>query len=175
MRVVFAFLICSLAVPAYSWAQLSTHESHARFVDGARRAVLVNEDCARSMCAQDQLVTSQKPAHRFTDSLNVSLWAAASAALLADGATTQHLLTKYPGATYEADPFAKPFVDNGWPGQILGGLLFMAADVGLQYLLHRKGHHRAERWIAAIPITYGTVSAVHNFRLIRDISRQRRR
>ena len=77
--------------------------------------------------------------HRFFDSLNVGLIVAESGALLADGATTQYSLNHYGGR--EADPFARPFVDHGWPGMIAGGALFISAEVGARDLLHKHNHH----------------------------------
>ena len=55
----------------------------------------------------------------------------------ADGIDTQRALTKYPGIFHEADPIARPLVSRGWRGQIAGGTLFVAADVGLRYLVRR--------------------------------------
>ena len=43
----------------------------------------------------------------------------------------------------------------------------MAADLGLRYLLHRKKHHRLERLVPLILISYGTVGAIHNARELR--------
>lgn len=39
-----------------------------------------------------------------------------------------------------------------------------AAGIGLSYLLHRSGHHRLERWVAAGYIAVGIASAVANYR-----------
>jgi len=39
-----------------------------------------------------------------------------------------------------------------------------AAGIGLMYLLHRTGHDRLERWVAAGYITLGVASAVANYR-----------
>jgi hypothetical protein len=80
--------------------------------------------------------------------------------LLADGATTQYLLSHYGGR--EADPFARPFVEHGWPGMIVGGALFVSAEVGARYLLHQRNHHRVERWLPTFVIGYGAIGAIHN-------------
>ncbi len=87
-----------------------------------------------------------------------------SSALLADGIYTQRALATYPEIFREADPIARPFVSRGWPGQIAGGTLFVAADVGLRYLLHRKKHHRLERLVPLVLIVYGTAGAIHGAR-----------
>jgi len=99
-------------------------------------------------------------AHKFFDSPNVTLIVAESTALLADGATTQYLLNHYGGR--EADPVARPFVDHGWPGMIVGGALFIGAEVGARYLLHQHNHHRVERWLPTFVIGYGALGAIHN-------------
>ena len=99
-------------------------------------------------------------AHKFFDSPNVTLIVAESAALLADGATTQYLLNHYGGR--EADPVARPFVDHGWPGMIVGGALFISAEAGVRYLLHQHNHHRVERWLPTCVIGYGALGAIYN-------------
>jgi len=104
---------------------------------------------------------SRSAPHRFFDRLNISLTAAEAAALLADGLTTQIAFSRY-SFLGERDPIARPFVSRGWPGQIAGGAIFVAADVGLRYLLHGKRHHLAERLLPLALIAYGTVCATHN-------------
>jgi hypothetical protein len=98
--------------------------------------------------------------HRFFHSLNVSLIVAESGALLADGVTTQYGLSHFGGR--EADPFARPFVEHGWPGMIVGGALFIGAEVGARYLLHKHNHHRMERWLPTFVIGYGATGAIYN-------------
>jgi hypothetical protein len=39
-----------------------------------------------------------------------------------------------------------------------------AAGIGLMYILHRTGHDRLERWVAAGYIALGTASAIANYR-----------
>jgi hypothetical protein len=104
--------------------------------------------------------------HRFFDSLSVALTGVESAALLADGYTTQRALTQYPESVREANPIARPFVSQGWPGQIAGGLLLVSADVATRYVLHRTGHHRFERVLPLIFTACGTAAAVHNSQLL---------
>lgn len=102
--------------------------------------------------------------HRFFDRTNVWLTGAEAAALLADGITTQHVLKLDPSGVCsgEADPLARPFVERGWPGQIVGGAMVMTLDAGLRYLFHRRSHHRLERWWPSIVIAYGATGAIHN-------------
>lgn len=112
------------------------------------------------------------PPHRFFDSVNLALTGVEGGALLADGITTQHALNRCPTVCWEADPFARPFVEAGWTGQIAGGTLFVAAEVGLRYLLHRKGHHRLERLLPFVLIAYSTTSAIHNALLPHQVDKQ---
>lgn len=121
--------------------------------------------------AQERREPSAEKPHRFFDATNITLTAIETAALLADGITTQRARTKYPEFFYEADPIARPFVERGWPGQIVGGALFIGADVGLRYWLHKNGHHRIERILPMVLTTYGTVCAIHNHREIERFER----
>jgi hypothetical protein len=119
----------------------------------------------------NQAVAPSAP-HRFFDSVNLALAGAEVGALLADGITTQRALNRCPTVCWEANPVARPFVEAGWPGQIAGGTAFLAAEVGLQYLLHRKGHHRWERSVPVVLITYSTTSAIHNARVPHQVAGQ---
>jgi hypothetical protein len=100
--------------------------------------------------------------HRFFDTTNVTLTGIEIGVMLADGITTQNLLNKYPTQAREANPLARPFVNAGWPGMIAGGAMVVSADVALRYLLHRKNHHRLERWLPAYLIVDGSIGAIHN-------------
>jgi hypothetical protein len=122
--------------------------------------------------AQDVQREARDVPHRFFDRTNIALTVIESGALLADGITTQHALNRYPESFREADPIARPFVNRGWPGQILGGALFVSADVGLRYWLHRTNHHRIERWLPMVLTTYGTVCAIHNAHELRSADRE---
>jgi hypothetical protein len=133
-----------------------------------------------SASAQDknaQPTPSHITPHRFFDTVNVALTGMETGALLADGITTQHVLNADPThrLAKETDPIARPFVYAGWPGQIAGGALFVAADVALRYLLHRHNHHRLERWLPAVLTTYGALGAIHNAEYWRITSQQQHR
>lgn len=112
--------------------------------------------------------------HRFFDAPNIALTGIEATALLADGVYTQRALQRYPDIFREADPIARPFVTRGWPGQIAGGALFIAADAGLRYWLHRKQHHRVERLLPLVLTVYGAVGAVHGARELRRVETGRR-
>jgi hypothetical protein len=136
------------------------------------RGLLVRVACAAvvAICALVSPAFAQQAAdsktlqtpHRFFDATNIALTAIETGALIADGITTQNARTKYPEFFREADPIARPFVNNGWPGQIIGGALFIGADIGIRYWLHRTNHHRIERFVPLVLTTYGTVCAIHN-------------
>ena len=119
--------------------------------------------------AQETAAEKGAPAapHRFFDLPNIALTGMESGALLADGIYTQRGLREYPGMFREVDPIARPFVMRGWPGQIAGGALFVGADVGLRYWLHRKRHHRLERLLPLALTVYGAVGAIHDARELR--------
>lgn len=122
--------------------------------------------------AQDAHAAAAAPtAHRFFDTLNIALTGMEISALVADGVYTQRALTKYPELFREADPIARPFVSAGWSGQIAGGALFVTADVGLRYLLHRTQHHRLERLLPFVLTVYGAAGAIHGARELRRADR----
>jgi hypothetical protein len=139
--------------------------SSAEEADGRQPPVLL-QNSQENVQSPDE---DQKPAHingdsavgathRFFDGLNIGLTCLEGSALLFDGIVTQYIIKTYPGQGHEIDPIARPFVDAGWPGQIAGGLLFIGADVGLRYLLHRKNHHRWERLLPLVLTAYGGIS-----------------
>lgn len=117
---------------------------------------------------------TKHPPHRFFDALNITLTGVESADLTADGIYTQRGLKHYAAlGAREADPIARPFVSRGWPGQIAGGTLFVAADVGLRYLLHRKKHHLLERLLPLVLTVYGADGAIHNARVLHRADKAR--
>ena len=110
------------------------------------------------------------PTHKFFDRQNVGSTVMTFSAALADGITTQHALgirrttTTVQGGmmqsktvTYvERNPIAAPLVNRGWSGQIAATALTAGADLALRNWMHRKGHHRIERWI---PFAFAATSA----------------
>jgi hypothetical protein len=114
---------------------------------------------------------TQRAEHKFLDRLNLGLTGMEAGALLADGIYTQRGLKKYGWRLRERDPIARPFVDNGWVGQIAGGAIFLAADLGLRHVLHSTGHHRIERMLPFVLTAYGLNGAIRNARTLRRIER----
>ena len=135
--------------------------------------VLVSPPWARAQDGGFPAAIPGSAPHRFFDVPNIALTGIESGALVADGIYTQRALRNYPELFREADPIARPFVLRGWPGQIGGGAIFVSADVGLRYLLHRKGHHRLERMLPLVLTVYGTVGAIHGARELRRVERGR--
>jgi hypothetical protein len=108
--------------------------------------------------------------HHFFDRASLVLTTLESTALLADGATTQRALRRYPGAAYEADPLARPFVSHGWPGEVVAGALVVTADLAIRSVLHRTGHHRLERWPPIVVVAVCATAAIHNAWLLNHIA-----
>ena len=114
--------------------------------------------------------------HRFFDKTNWMLLGVETAALTADGITTQNRLgnihteyqlvngvsTPVQMRVTEANPIGKVFVNHGWPGTIAGGVFTVGADLGVQYLLHRTHHHKLERIVPMLFAASNTFAAIHN-------------
>lgn len=100
----------------------------------------------------------QTPSHRFLDKTNVALLTISVLGQLSDGITTQRFIKR---GTSEADPLYRPFVDQGWPGQIAAGVLDTGAQVSIMYVLHRMHHDRIER---AIPLARGALGGIQGYR-----------
>lgn len=110
------------------------------------------------------------PAHRFFDRRNLELTAGNLFAQIADGITTQHLLSRsgqmrtvringtvvtMPYFYEEANPVARPFATRGWAGEASYIGMVTGTELGVRYLLHRTGHHKLER---IVPLACAAVS-----------------
>jgi hypothetical protein len=96
------------------------------------------------------IVENPVPVHRFLDAKNLALLGASVLCMAADVASTQKAL-QVPG-TREMNPLA----------QSQGALISLkVAGVGsglvIAYMMHRTGHHKAER---VIPLLFGAPSAI---------------
>jgi hypothetical protein len=85
-----------------------------------------------------------RAAHRFFDPMNDVLLLGSALAWTADSILTHRAVAE---GWSEGDPFAKPFVKYGWPGQIAGGGLEMSSEVLAMYGAHRIHKHWLERLI----------------------------
>jgi hypothetical protein len=63
----------------------------------------------------------------------------------------------------EGDPLARPFESAGWGGTIA---LHYGINIGLplltSYELHRHGHHKLERLIWLVPVSFGLSGGLPN-------------
>ena len=95
------------------------------------------------------------PVHRFLDARNIGLQAINIAIMAADIASTRRAL-QVPGAR-EANPLA------GSQGGVLAlKIAGVGAGLGVAYMMHRTGHHKAERLVPVIFGTPSALAAIHN-------------
>jgi hypothetical protein len=106
--------------------------------------------------------------HAFFDAADIALDVAEAGTLIADYVTTQVGFKRNPQAFVETNPIQRPFVRAGWAGEILSATLFSTADLGLQYALHRAGHHRAERLLALFFIASEAGADINNARRLAE-------
>jgi hypothetical protein len=99
----------------------------------------------------------QAPSHRFFDKLNIALITISLLGQATDAITTQ----RDDHGQEESDPLSKPFVEQGWPGQIGIGVLDNAAELSVMYGLHRMHHHRIER---IVPIGRAAIGGIVGYR-----------
>ena len=110
-----------------------------------------------ALMAADPAVIQPPPAkmHRFLDKQNLAIFSMDAAIMAADLATTRRAL-EVPGAREgnplmrnEASALAMKFAGVG-------------AGMGIAYMLHKSGHHRAERIVPIILGIPSGLAAVHN-------------
>jgi hypothetical protein len=116
--------------------------------------------------------SSPQAPHRFLDNTNALLSGIEAAALIGDAVSTRWGLDRYPGVTREANPVARPFVEAGWPGQIVGGVLFVGLELWGRHTLHESGHHRLERLLPIGLAAMEGAVVLHNVRGIRSLNHQ---
>lgn len=99
----------------------------------------------------------EAPSHRFFDKLNIALITVSLLGQASDAITTQ----RAGHGQGETDPLARPFVEQGWPGEIGLGVLDNAAELSVMYALHRMHHHRIER---IVPIGRAAIGGMQGYR-----------
>ena len=104
---------------------------------------------AAGAAANPMIVERVVPVHHFFDAKNICLLSINAIIMAADVASTQRAL-QVPGAR-ELNPLSSS----------QGALIFLkvagvGAGLSISYLMHRSGHHRAER---VVPILFGVPSA----------------
>lgn len=94
------------------------------------------------------------------------LFIAEALAQTGDLVTTHRLIAE---GGREADPLAKPFVNAGLAGQLVGSYAVGTGGTVLaSYLLHRTKHHRLERWVPILTTAVeglATASNIHQLTL----------
>ena len=102
--------------------------------------------------------------HAFFDKRNAWLTLGSVGVQSLDAFTTRYTLDHYSNVK-EGSPVARPFENQGWAGTIgfhyginAGGTLLF------QYLAHRRGHHKLERWIPLFTISQSVHGSLMNFR-----------
>ncbi|MFZ0337245.1 MAG: hypothetical protein WAL45_04380 [Terracidiphilus sp.] len=88
--------------------------------------------------------TDSGRSHSFFDRTNLLLFGTSLLGQSADAITTQRSLS-HGGA--EGDPLARPFVDQGWGGQVGAAVVENTSQIFVMYLLHKMGHHRVEKTV----------------------------
>lgn len=99
-------------------------------------------------------------AHRFFDKKNVRLFAGVFAARGLDFASTLNMRAR----GRDEILLSNDVVDNK-PAFVAIELGATAVSIGISYWLHRKGHHRMERWVSIVHISVGTFGAARNYML----------
>jgi len=102
--------------------------------------------------------THATPSRKFFDRTNLALLTVSLLGQASDAITTQRFRSH---GLIEGDPLARPFVDQGWPGQIGLAAIDNGAQLSIMFFLHRTGHHRFER---IVPVLFGGASGVMGYR-----------
>jgi hypothetical protein len=97
--------------------------------------------------------------HRFFDRTNFLLLGVSLLGQSADAITTQRFISR---GMQEGDPLWRPFIEQGWSGQIGMGVLENTAQIIVMYRLHKMGHHRIERLIPLGSAFVGGYNGYHN-------------
>ncbi len=101
----------------------------------------------------------EERSHRFFSKTNLLVFGVSLLGMSADAITTQRFVSR---GQQEQDPIARPFVDQGWPGQLELEAADTAAQIFIMYRLHKMGHHRIEKLVPLAMGIAGGQSAYHN-------------
>jgi len=105
--------------------------------------------------ANPMVVESPPPVHHFLDAKNLGLQSLNALIMAADLASTRRAL-QIPG-TREMNPLSRS------PGATIALKIAGAgAGLGIAYMMHRTGHHKAERVIPLILGVPSALAAAHN-------------
>jgi hypothetical protein len=117
--------------------------------------------------AQTNFLIEKPQPHKFWDKKNVALQGFSFTAATLDMVTTRLLLDRKSEAPFfnvgrEQNPLARPFTNKGWKGSLaLNGILSTGILSG-SYWLHKRGHHKLERWLPFVAGMMSTGAAVNN-------------
>jgi glucokinase len=101
------------------------------------------------------IIERPAPVHKFLDAKNLTLLSVNAAMMVADFASTKRAL-QVPGAR-EANPLMQS------PGAAISlKIVGVGAGLGFAYLMHRAGHHQAERLMPLFVGVPSTAAAWHN-------------
>lgn len=133
------------------------------FVPGLARAQKADDGDHDSRAAAAPRRPAAKPLpaeHPFWDRENVELFAGVAAVRALDYASTRHFRAR--GANEIL--LSNAIVDNH---PLFAGIeaAATAASIGVSYLLHRKGHHKLERWVSIVHIGVGAAGDARNYTL----------
>ncbi|MGH9794374.1 MAG: hypothetical protein ACRD5G_06355 [Candidatus Acidiferrales bacterium] len=103
---------------------------------------------------------AQQTSHRFWDSRNAKLFAGVFAVRALDFASTLNMRAR----GRDEILLTNEVVDNK-PAFVAIELGATAASIGVSYWLHRKGHHKLERWVSILHIGIGGFGAARNYML----------
>jgi hypothetical protein len=98
--------------------------------------------------------------HKFWDGENIGLFAGVAAVRALDFTSTQHFRKR----GFNEVLLTNGIVDNK-PLFATIEVAGAAASIGVSYLLHRTGHHRAERWVSVVHIGVATFGDIRNYGL----------
>jgi hypothetical protein len=98
--------------------------------------------------------------HKFLEGENLALFAGVAAVRALDFTSTQHFRER----GHNEVLLTNGIVDNK-PLFATIEVAGTAASIGLSYLLHRTGHHRAERWVSIVHIGVATFGDIRNYGL----------
>jgi hypothetical protein len=161
----------SKEVSSSGWCRLGLRDAVVRMALSGVVAgclVLVSPRWARAQDGGSPAAIPASVPHRFFDVQNIALTGIESAALLADGIYTQRALRDYPELFREADPIARPLVSRGWPGQLIGGALFVSAE---EIICFTGKTITGLSGCCLVLTVYGTVGAIHGARELRRVER----
>ena len=103
------------------------------------------------------------PSHPFFDRQNKAAFMVLGGLVAVDAVRTQAMLHTHRYA--EANPLARPLVNQGWPGQVAASTIGYGAAMGFSYLFHRTGHQKMEHCATWFMVAAETANDTRNLLL----------